>query len=383
MKLEPWIYATLLVATLGLAWQSFKQDAPAARESITIFDPPKAVGISEVRWEKGDESVAVAVRDRDKDERDTWITATRRQAAPEAAAADHLEEAAADHPEGDGHDHGAEQAAPADEATAPGGELVTRTFPGNERAAQLIAAFEPFTGLRRFDAPTETALEEMGFSASTEALVLTSGERQLRFTVGETAYGSDNLYLLDGAGVAYLVASAAVRPLKQAEKSLLARDPLGVAQKEIVAIGVTGEGGGATLIQQGRHDRANAYFSLPDAPEERRAALDGLVEQLLGLRIKAWPADGDDPGPITPVVGAVIVGEDFKGDPRRLPAADALLASPGGLATPGVLGALQLGRGAGEGEPWFIRSGRTKRWVPVEDSAASDLGLQVAEAVKE
>lgn len=368
MRVETTIFAALLTGTLGLSWLTYKSDGPADREEVAIYSAPKAVGITEVRWAKGDERTVVKVVGKEGDDVRTRIVTT------------HREEAEAHDPH-DPHDHGE---APKGDG-APEGEPVTRAFPGSARAARALDALNPFMALRRFDAPTETALDEMGLSDPKETLDLVSGDKVVHFDLGDAAYGSENLYLKDEAGVAWLVSSSAVRALRRPEQSLMERQALVLDSTEVVGARWAGGGEAVDLVHQGRHDKDGAFYAFADRPDERDASLDGLAEQVANLRITEWPTEAETPeeADLPIVAEAVFVGEDFRGELGGLPPAARLLAKPDALRAAGILGVLQVARRVTEtGEVrWYVRTDHTGAWALMDTAAGGDLSTMLEDVL--
>lgn len=375
MRAEALIFGGLLSLTLVLAWGVWKGEAPSTQDKVLLFDPPKARGVTTLRWSDGVSEVAVTAPPGEGERREAWVS-TRAPEAPVLPAG---------HSEGDGHDHGHdghdEEAAP----PAPGAAVVSRQFAGNVQARRLLTDYGPMWALRRFDGLSETARAEMGLVAPKEWVEVASGDQHARFLVGETAYGSDNIYLKAAEGDAvFLVAAGLLRPLRKADKSLMERDPVAVDLAEAVEIEVSTGGKERRLVHQGRHDKANAWWAPAETPEARDATYDGLIDGLTRLQLSGWRADGEGLGEVREVARFVVRDEASLGEPASVPSGvdDAQFGAwASDHPAPHVVLLGQADDGAG-GAVWYVRSQRTRAWQPVASAAGADLASAATAVVE-
>ncbi len=303
---EVWIYGALLAISVALAWGTWKDEEPASKGDVVLFDPGPD-GVVKVEWD-GERNAATLEVSGSGDDADVWVTAGRKKrivvekegddddSAPAAADAE-AETVVEDKPE-------------VERTYGPPDFLA---FPGSQQAINLVGQYSPFKALRKFDQLTDEDLAAMGLAEPKGRLVLQgSGDRAIELEVGDKAYGSSDTYVRPvGGSSVYLVSSKDLGPLRSASSSLRDRDPLGFEPTATAAATVTaGAGQQVAVKHEGRHDKDNSYW-LPTDSEERDAVIDGLMKAVLGLKVAAYLKDEDQPAEPTlePVISVVFTDE--------------------------------------------------------------------------
>ena len=364
-RLEPWIYGVLLVVTLAVAWGIRSGGDPVDKSDTVVFDPG-AGGISVMRWE-GEREVATIEVSGKGEGLQTWVTAGKKEKIETPKAGDD------DDSGGDDDDSAvAEATQPAKvEMDVTFGDPIVRSFPGNATATKLVESFSPLTALREFDTLDADALEQMGLTDPKGSLVIEASSGTVTFQVGEKAYGSSDTYVRDGtAGRVYLVSSKDLSPLRGAENRLVERKLLTFEEADAteLLLAVQGAPVGSKRVHQGRHDKNNSYWSLPDSPDDQDTVFDGFVDKLLQLRASTYPTpdEAPDDDAVEEVFTASFVGPSGPLDTLRL-------------------GRLHDEQRTTEDEivwKYVARSERTRQWVVVSKATASEIAdvfLQVLE----
>ncbi len=304
--LETWIYAALLLVSLGLAYNAWQDDGEGAANTdtrdVVVFDPGSG-GITRLDW-KGPKNVASVETEGKGEDLRAWVSAGKRvkvqgPAAPEAAGDD------------DSADGSAAQ--PAKPPAPVYGEPEMRSFPGGKQVTELVEKFSPLRAMRRFDDVDAEGLEEMGLTEPEASLSVTSAAgKTLDLEVGSKAYGSSDTYVRDPEnGSVYLLGSKVLGPLRSAESRLMERNILGFPAVDAQQAQVAAPGGESRkLSHQGTHDEDNAYWADPDKPDELNTTIDGFMKKIFQLRATAYPKDTERPakGSVDSVLRVVFSG---------------------------------------------------------------------------
>jgi len=305
--LETWIYAVLLLISLGLAYNAWQGDGEGEGQGdvsdVVVFDPGSA-GVTKLHWKGAKNVASVEVQGKGESLR-AWVSAGKRvkvqgPVAPEAAGDD------------DSADGSAAQ--PAEPPPPVYGEPEMRSFPGGKQVTELIEKFSPLRAMRRFDTVDAEGLEEMGLAEPEASLSVTSASgKSLELQVGSKAYGSSDTYVRNPeSGSVYLLGSKVLGPLRSAESRLMERNILGFPAVDAQHAQVAAPGRGSRkLSHQGTHDEDNAYWADPDKPDELDTAIDGFMKKIFQLRATAYPKDADRPaeGSIESVLRVAFSGE--------------------------------------------------------------------------
>jgi len=354
------IYALLLVVALGMSYSAWKaEDAPAASESVVVFDPGKG-GASSVDW-TGERSAAHLEFTGQVDEAEVWITAGRRHRiaapAPPPMSDDKTSSDTADSEK----DAVAEET-PVEVPEPVYGEPELTSFPGNTTASGLAKQFAPLTAMRQFDNLTVEQLADMGLDEASSRLVVEGGGRSIELEIGDKAYGSSDVYAREpGKATAYLLSRKTVGNLKSASTSLRDKNLFGfeATDASVVSILSPGSKDPITARHQGRHDKDNAFWSNAES-EELHSGLDGLLKKVFEAKASRYLKADDLPAADTL---EPLVALSFKGESSSL-------------------GEIAFARRVNTEKStdddvvhvWYARSTRSRdQWVEVSKSVGSDI----------
>jgi len=320
---ETWLYALLLLVTLGFAyssWQDDGEDGTAnSNAEVVVFDPGKG-GVSRIHWDSKKSVTTIEVEGRG-DSVEAWVTAGKRkkikpeagsdappeskkELSPGAEAADKTASAtaqAAAAPAGNVEESVVEKSAEP-VADPEYGEPELRSFPGGKQARELVERFAPLGALRRFDDLSDESLAAMGLADPEGSLAMEGGGRELQLEVGAKAYGSSDTYVRNpGTGTVYLLSSKALGALRTGSTRLMERNLFNVEAIEVEMATIEAAKGGQarTFKHQGRHDEANAYWAEPENLEEVDTAADGFLKKVFQLRATTYATEAERPDPTT------------------------------------------------------------------------------------
>lgn len=335
---ETAVYGALLLVAAGLSWGSWKGEEPEAKlGSVVAFDPGGAA-LTALSWD-GEKSAAELEFSGKGEDLAVWVKAGKKSPIEEAGDDDSAA--------GDG------QAAP----KTTYGEPEWTEFPGNQSAVDLAETFAPLEALREFSDLDQAQLTDMGLDAPEATLTATAGSKSVTLQIGSKAYGSSDTYARADSGRVFLLSSKVLGPLRAASSRLVERDLFGFDPVDATAALIKAPAGSVQAAHQGTHDKDNAYWSTPDAPDEADAGLDGFLDKVLQLRASDYLTADERPENVEPAFAVVFTGKK-------------------------ALGGIELGRVLDEerskpGEPlynWFARSERTRNsWVKVSRTTGGEL----------
>ena len=375
--LEAVAHVGLLVAAAAMALFTWTSDAPTSAERVVAFNPGSG-GVKGLEWE--DETTRTSLRVAGTGaERTALITAGRRAPAesptsqpgptkaPPAADAGAPADAAVQ----GGQDAGETQRGSSGEVAKGGPQaadpFIERTFPGNDRALELLDAFEPLRALRRFDTLGPEAAAQMGMDAPSGRLKIILASSEVSFEVGAAAFGSQNVYARrEGQAEIYLLPSRIVAPLRSASAQLMERKLFTQTRDGITSARVTQEASGKSLdlLQQGRLDKTNAFWARAQRPETRDTTIDALMEKVFQLRVRQYSAVGLGPTSKDLDIILQVRMAPINSEPISLSIARVQPETSGG------------------GAKWFARSSLTRSWASISPTLGADLNETLAEILQ-
>lgn len=317
------LYAGLLAVLLaGAFWswkaeQSPKKAAAATLVSMIDIEPEELTAVS--LEQKGGKATRVRFEGKG-DDRIAWVEVTKPAPAPMVATS------------------GA--------AAVPAEPPEIRTFPGGNAAIRLVELVAPFQAVRSLgkldgEKRKQFELEDPKISMSLE----TRGGRTHEIKVGGTSYGSQDYYVEDAEGRAWLVKSGSVKPLLNGE-GLMERALHDIDDKDLVTLTVKSGDREATFEQQHPLDVKGRYWAKPDSPETRETQVGTWLGKARRLPVVRYP--DEQPASIEPSLELVYA--DAKGK--------------------------ELARFAlapREGQPPLIRTDRTRVWAESDKTRVDEL----------
>ena len=333
MMKEVAVFATLLAATSLWVWEIRRGEEEVTDTAVLAFDPRGSDLVSVSLVEPGLETALVVEKRGEK-------LSTRITSRVQKKVAQTGPEPAPGEPEW--------------------GPAEVRTFPGNEDATSLVESLAPLKALRKFEGVDAAGRVEMGLDTPTASLTLQAGNGEQVFDLGEKAYSSQDLYAARRGGEeVYLLPGSVISSLQRAEARLQDRALLGVSEVDVASLQVGGEVN-LTLIQQGRHDKANAWWKVEGGPEERQPGAETWVDKVFALKALSWPTEQE-----------LKAQGEIQG---------VLTIRPGGETGP--LDEIQLGRGGVDPSRWYGRSQHTGVWVPLAADVAGEVVTTAADLAR-
>jgi hypothetical protein len=295
---------------------------PAAAPAPTVKPAPAAPAKPP---QKGGEKAAA-----DKDKPSQMLAAVVSDTSGGAAAASPhgASPAASPHgvsPHGDvpaASPHGAAPAVPAGAPPAPPASgpiheiketVTTKEFRGSDQADKLFDQFAPMRVVRSLGNVDEKKAKELGLDSSKKSLTVLAKGQPVKFTLGQTSYGSGDVYARDPQGNVYLLSHRMVSDFEFAESRLMERRMHRFERADfdrIEAQVMTASGPKTrTFIQKNRQDATNFYFVDAASPDKRDDTLRNWVDKILRMAINDYVNKGEEPQAATPIAGSANAGD--------------------------------------------------------------------------
>ncbi|MFN7142421.1 MAG: DUF4340 domain-containing protein, partial [Myxococcota bacterium] len=231
MSKSVFVYAGLLVLTLGAAWARYTGEEEVEKEGVALIDA-KTTELEKVVYTTPELTVTFEMRTDDFG-RYGWATVEDRK----------------------------KKAAKEGEAEPAPVEPKITSFKTGSAADKVVEAFAPMYALRQLDAVTDEQLTAFGLKEPETTVAVTAGGRTLTFDLGGETYGTKDRYARNQAdGKLYVLDDEPFKTLKFAATRLPER-ALVAAKLETMNGASLGVGGTtATWAQKNRDDKAAAYW---------------------------------------------------------------------------------------------------------------------------
>lgn len=311
------VYAGVLIALLvGAFWswkaeQSPKKAAAATLVSMLDVGPEE---LSAVSLKQKDGRVTRVAYEGKGEDRIAWVEVTRAMVATTGAIP----------------------------ATAD-----VRKFPGGDAATKLVEQLAPLQAIRALGKLSEEQRKQFELvDAKMELKLETRGGRTHDVKVGSSPFGSQDYYVEDASGRAWLVKSGTVKPLLNGD-GLMERTLHEVDEKELAFVVVESGDREAKYEQQHRLDAKGRYWSKPDSPDARETQVGTWLGKARKLPILRYP----EAQPATPP--AVKLGLVYKDEKGK------------------VLARFDVA--PREGLPPLVRSERTRLWAESDKTRVDEI----------
>lgn len=218
---------------------------------------------------------------------------------------------------------GAPPAAPA--APAPIHEVketvTTKEFRGNDQADKVFELFAPMRVVRSLGTVDDAKAKELGLDSSKKSLTVIAKGQPIKFSLGNNAYGSGDVYARDPQGQVYLLGHKLVSDFEFAESRMMERRLHRFERSEFdrveVQVATSTGSKNRTLLQKNPEDNANFFFTDVATPDKRDDTLRNWMDKILRMAINDFVNKGDEPAASapggTPLMGDIVKMTFFKG----------------------------------------------------------------------
>ena len=312
------VYAGVLLVLLAGAFWSWKADQSPKKASGATLVSMLDVGpedLAAVSLKQKDGRVTRVVYEGKGDDRTAWVEVTKAMVATTSGAA----------------------AAQAEK----------RKFPGGDAATKLVESLAPLQAIRSLGKLSEAQRTQFELvDAKMEMILETRGGKAHAVKVGASPFGSQDYYVEDAEGRAWLVKSGTVKPLMNGD-GLMERTLHEVDDKELAFVEVESGDRNAKYEQQHRLDAKGRYWSKPDSPDARETQVGTWLGKARKIPVLRYP----DVQPATPPpVKLGLVYKDEKGK---------------------VLARFDIA--PREGLPPLVRSERTRLWAESDKTRVDEV----------
>lgn len=320
MSKSVFVYAGLLVLSLGAAWSRYTGEEPVEKEGVQLLDV-KADDLETVVYTSPDLTVTFELKTDDFG-RYGWATVEERKKGKEGEP--------------------------------PPDPKVTR-FKTGSAADKVVEAFAPMFALRELAATTDEAtLTSFGLKEPDTTVAVTHRGKTVTFDLGGETYGTKDRYARNQAdGKLYVIDDEPFKTLKFAATRLPERQLL-AGKVEAISGARLGVGGAtASWSQKNRDDRAAAFWEREGAGKDE--TFGNWMGKALKLKSTAYAQEGEAPTDLVPAFDLTIRADGQKPETVRLQSS---------------------------GEDWYAQSESTRGLVKLSRSAAKDVAEDAKDVVE-
>jgi hypothetical protein len=160
-----------------------------------------------------------------------------------------------------------------------------KVFPGSKQARDLFEKMAPFEAARSIGKPDATKLSALGLDEPSGKLTLFFGDTQHVVRIGNSTYGSGDVYAQAEDGDIYLVPSKSLTSIRHGASTLLDRNAVGVEREDVDRLAVTAGPGGREIVQRDRSEKGKAFFADPAEPDAKLELVGNWLDRVLRLRV--------------------------------------------------------------------------------------------------
>lgn len=175
-------------------------------------------------------------------------------------------------------------------------------FPGGDAATKLVEQFAPLRAVRALGKLDAKQRAELELDDPKLELSVETTRRTHKLKVGGTSFGSQDYYVEDEGGRAWLVKAGSVRPLLNGE-GLMERALHELDDKEIATVTIRAGDREAVYEQQQRHDPKGRYWAKPDSKDTHETQLATWLGKTRRLPVLRYPESV--PSTVVPAVSLV------------------------------------------------------------------------------
>jgi hypothetical protein len=316
MNKSVFVYATLLVLSMGASWARYTSDETKPKEGVVLIDG-KPDELQKVVYDGKDLDVTFEMRADDLG-RYPWVTTVEKK----TKKVDGVETT----------------------------EEKTQRFKAGSAADKLIDGFAPLMALRSLDNVDDAKIESFGLKEPETVVTVTEGGRTSTLELGGETYGTKDRYVRHReTGRVYVVKDESFKTLKFANTRLPERNLVSPKVEEIEGITLGRGGETLTWAHKNKDDKAAAYFERDGKPGKDES-FDNWFDKVMKLKSTAYVQEGDAPAETVPVFDLTVRAA---GKPPET---------------------LRLLKG---GEDWYAQSEATRGLVKLSKGPASDVAEDV------
>jgi len=217
-----------------------------------------------------------------------------------------------------------------DDAKPDEPEIVTKppdppkTFPASDKVDELLGKLVPLEAARTLGEIDGEQLKAMGLDDPKSKLTLVFGDKQHVIDIGNSTYGSGDLYARSDGREVFLIPSASIGSIRHGASSLLNKNAVGAKREKVTRLTINAGAAGREITQRYSEDKNKRFFSDPAEPEAKLEMVSNWLERMWRLRVVDLldPADAP-PSVIPPAVEVeMFAGPDSLGVMRMWPADD-------------------------------------------------------------
>lgn len=213
-----------------------------------------------------------------KYDEERWKVAINRTGEEFAVTVQRLNPAPKPKPEKEG-------AEPKPEPPAPAEPDPPKTFPAAKKVDELLEKLAPLEAARSLGELSGERLAAMGLDDPGSKLTLVFGETPHVIELGNSTYGSGDLYARTASGEVFLLPSASIGSIRHGASALLDKNAVGIERDQVTRVTITAGASGREVAQRYAEDKEKRFFSDPAEPEEKLEMVSNWLERMWRLRV--------------------------------------------------------------------------------------------------
>lgn len=160
-----------------------------------------------------------------------------------------------------------------------------KTFPASDKVAELLDKLAPLEAARSLGELGLDRLETMGLDDPKSTLTLVFGDTEHVVQIGDSTYGSGDLYARTSSGEVFLIPSAAIGTIRHGASALLDKNAVGAKREKVTRLTINAGATGREIAQRYSEDVDKRFFSDPAEPEAKLEMVSNWLERMWRLRV--------------------------------------------------------------------------------------------------
>lgn len=160
-----------------------------------------------------------------------------------------------------------------------------KVYPGSKQAIELFEKLAPLEAARSLGQLAAERLKALGLDEPKSTLILNIGKTTHKLEIGNSTYGSGDMYVQKDGGEVFLVASSKLSSLRHGASTLIDRNVAGVKKEDVERLAVTGGGKRREIVQRFAEDKDKAFWADPAEPDAKLELVGNWLNRVLRLRV--------------------------------------------------------------------------------------------------
>lgn len=186
-------------------------------------------------------------------------------------------------------------------------------FKAGPNGAKLLSNLSPLLGIRKLE--SDIALDSIGLTSPTARLKVVSNGQTRTFSIGDEAYGTRDLYVLDDQSKeVFLIDDAKLRNLRQARTSLPDRSLWSANVSNITQASLQFNSQHLPLTRQNWQDSNNAAWVFTEDTTKDATQIETWIGKLLRVSVSQYAKPDEDLSALISIFSCTFTWDDDSTD---------------------------------------------------------------------